>query len=128
MSSARAGHSDRDNLAAWLLQVCQQEEASPHVFCLAVNMMDRVLARVEVSTSQLPLLASSCLLVSWKIRQDKPISASSLVKYSQAAFLVEELLVRTLDIVTSRYIRYSDLPSTRLRGCLAKVRFVSSQN
>merc|ERR1711990_1191785 len=92
MAPSPAPAPARDKLAAWLLQVCQQEEASPHVFCLAVNMMDRVLARVEVSSSQLPLLASSCLLVSWKIRQHKPISASSLVKYSQAAFLVEELL------------------------------------
>ena len=96
---APAPAPDRDNLAAWLLQVCQQEEASPHVFCLAVNMMDRVLARVEVSTSQLPLLASSCLLVSWKIRQHKPISASSLVKYSQTAFMLEELLVRSRHIL-----------------------------
>ena len=91
--------SHRDSLAAWLLQVCHQEEASPHVFCLAVNMMDRVLARVEVSPSQLPLLASSCLLVSWKIRQHKPISASSLVKYSQTAFMLEELLVRSRHIL-----------------------------
>ena len=91
-----AGTSHRDNLAAWLLQVCSQEEAAPDVFCLAVNMMDTVLSRVEVSTSQLHLLASSCLLVSWKLRQHKPISASSIVKYSEAAFLLEELLVRTL--------------------------------
>merc|ERR1712241_610572 len=87
-----AATQHRDNLAAWLLQLCHQEEASPDVFCLAVNMMDRVLSRVEVSASQLPLLASSCLLVSWKIRQDKPISASRIVKYSEAAFMLEELL------------------------------------
>ena len=84
----------RDNTAVWLLQVCSQEQASPHIFCLAVNMMDRVLSRVEVSPPQLPLLASACLLVSWKIRQHKPIPASSIVKHSQAAFLQEELLVR----------------------------------
>ena len=96
---ARAGHSDRDNLAAWLVQVCHQEEAQPHVFCLAVSMMDRVLARLEVSQPQLPLLASSCLLLSWKIRQHKPISASRIVKYSQASFLLEELLVRSLHIL-----------------------------
>ena len=95
-----AASQHRDNTAAWLLQLCHQEEASPHVFCLAVNMMDRVLARVEVSASHLPLLASSCLLVSWKIRQDKPISASRIVKYSEAAFMLEELLVRTLQILT----------------------------
>ena len=122
-----AGTSHRDNLAAWLLQVCSQEEAAPDVFCLAVNMMDTVLSRVEVSTSQLHLLASSCLLVSWKLRQHKPISASSIVKYSEAAFLLEELLVRT-PFNISTFQHQLVVLSTRLRGCLAKVRFVSSQN
>ena len=47
----------RDNTAVWLLQVCSQEQASPHIFCLAVNMMDRVLSRVEVSPPAAPTVS-----------------------------------------------------------------------
>jgi len=82
----------RDKLASWLIEVCTAEEARPDVFCLTVSMMDLVLSRVEVSPSHLQLLASACLLVSWKVRQHKPISASRIVKHSQCQVKLEELL------------------------------------
>jgi len=85
-------HQMRDKLASWLMEVCQAEEARSDVFCLTVSMMDMVLSRISVSPSHLQLLASACLLVSWKVRQHKPISAARIVKYSECQVKLEELL------------------------------------
>ena len=99
-------HQMRDKLASWLMEVCQAEEARSDVFCLTVSMMDMVLSRISVSPSHLQLLASACLLVSWKVRQHKPISAARIVKYSECRVKQEELLVRTVDI--SVYLQRSE--------------------
>ena len=103
----------RDKLGRWLMAVCEEEEARPDVFCLSVAMMDLVLSRVEVSNSQLELLASACLLVSWKVREHKPISASRIVKYSQSAVTLDELLVRVLNKFTYASTGLSRLSARR---------------
>ena len=89
----------RETVVEWLLAVCQEEQCQPQIFHLTVNILDRVLSRIKIKTSQLQCLASACLLVSWKIRSQSTISAVKIVKYTSFNVKLEELLVSSLVFV-----------------------------
>jgi len=82
----------RQVVAEWMLEVCEEEQSQPELFCLAINCLDRFLSRVEIKKSQLQLLASACLLVSWKVREHSKITAQKIVKYTNYNIQQEELL------------------------------------
>jgi len=84
--------SMRETVAEWLMAVCEEEQCQPHLFCLTINCLDRVLSKISIKGSQLQLLASACLLVSWKIREHSAISAAKIVKYTNYNVKLEELL------------------------------------
>ena len=101
-----AGHHDwpqtevtpdmRETVAEWLQAVCEEEAAEPELFCLAVLCLDAALARIPVKGAQLQLLAAACLLVSWKVRECRPISAVKIVKYTNYSVQLETLLVSSV--------------------------------
>ena len=39
----------RKEVASWMLEVCEEEECSPQVFCLAVNYLDRFLSTCKIA-------------------------------------------------------------------------------
>jgi len=82
----------RQVVAEWMLEVCEEEQSQPELFCLAVNCLDRFLSKVEIKKTQLQLLASACLLVSWKVREHSKITAQKIVKYTNYNIQQEELL------------------------------------
>ena len=83
----------RETVTEWLQAVCEEEAAAPELFCLAVQVLDAALARIPLKGAQLQLLAASCLLVSWKVRECRPISAVKIVKYTNYSVQLETLLV-----------------------------------
>ena len=88
--------SMRETVAQWLLAVCEEEAAEPELLCLAVQCLDAALARITIKGAQLQLLAASCLLVSWKVRECRPISAVKIVKYTNYSIKLETLLVSSV--------------------------------
>jgi len=82
----------RQVVAEWMLEVCEEEQSQPELFCLAINCLDRFLSKVEIKKTQLQLLASACLLVSWKVREHSKITAQKIVKYTNYNIQQEELL------------------------------------
>lgn len=82
----------RRELASWMLEVCEEEHASPQVFCLAINYLDRFLSSCKIAKSQLQLLGAVCLLVSWKVRDHSPITAQRLVEYTDFTVTLDDLL------------------------------------
>merc|ERR1712223_2127405 len=71
---------------------CEEEGVHPQVFCLAINYLDRFLAVCNIRRSQLQLLASVCLLVSWKVRAHTSITAQKLVEFSDYNVSLEDIL------------------------------------
>ncbi len=65
-----------------LLQVCEQESCLGPVLPLAVNLLDRFLSKCDVPKKFLQLIAADCLLIASKIRQNLPISISTLCYYT----------------------------------------------
>ena len=86
----------RETVTEWLQAVCEEEAAAPELFCLAVQCLDEALARIPLKGAQLQLLAASCLLVSWKVRECRPISALKIVKYTNYSVQLETLLVSSV--------------------------------
>jgi len=86
------GEQEREDLVMWLHQVCEEEAVQIEVFCLAVNCVDRFLALVPLKLSQLQLLGSACLMVAWKVREDRQIRAETVLKYSNYNIKADELL------------------------------------
>ena len=124
--------SMREVVAEWLLAVCTEDKCQPQIFHLTVNILDTVLTKIDIKASQLQLLASACLLVSWKIRNQSPISAVKIVKYTSFNVKLEELLVSSflpsnpcLKIVWSPKLFEPEENISDLESCLAVVMFLS---
>ena len=68
----------------FILQVCSDLDLEAQVFCLAVSLLDRFLAKIQLRSSQLQLLGVSCLLVAWKVRY---ISISLLKQHDVCVYV-----------------------------------------
>lgn len=82
----------RKELAAWMLEICEEEGCQPEVFCLAINYLDRFLSVCPIRRSQLQLLGTVCLLVSWKVRSHSTITAARLIEFTDYNISLEDLL------------------------------------
>ncbi len=80
-------------VADWLMEICEDQQAQPEVFCLAMNYLDRFLGIVRITQSQLQLLGAVCLLVAWKVRQHEPLPAARLVEYSDFNLNLIDIMV-----------------------------------
>ena len=90
--------TSKEATVCWMVNVVRQEGKGEAMTVLARRCMDRFLASLEEEESLeawscSPLLAASCLLVTSKIFSPNPISALSLLKYADNAFVMQELLV-----------------------------------
>ena len=89
--------SMRKIVADWMLQVCQELQCQPEVFCLAMNYLDRFLARCRVTKGKLQLIGSVCLLLSSKFKETCPISGEKLIFYSDFSITSDEIKVKKDD-------------------------------
>merc|ERR1711936_380929 len=81
----------RKIVADWMLEVIQEQNSQPEVFCLAMNIMDRFLSQTPVLRNQLQLLGAVCTLIASKIREPCPIPGKSLIIYTDYSITAEEL-------------------------------------
>jgi cyclin D2 len=82
----------RKIVASWMAEVCEEEQCQDEVFPLAVNIMDRFLALVEIRKNQLQLLGAVCLFLASKLRQTRPLCTKRLVEYTDYSITSKELL------------------------------------
>ena len=73
--------------------MCYQEKNQEEVFTLSMNLLDRFLSLVQMRTGQLQLLASACMLIASKLKENPPIDPNKLVYYSMNTFTLEDLKV-----------------------------------
>ena len=76
----------------WMLEVCQDQEAGPEVFLLAVHYLDTFLSTTPIKKSQFQLAASTCLLLASKFSAVVPFSSQQLVIYSDYSMTVSEVV------------------------------------
>lgn len=82
----------RKELVTWMLEICEEEQCQPQVFCLAINYLDRFLAVCNIRRSQLQLLGAVCLLVSYKVREHSSITAAKLIEFTDYNVSLDDLL------------------------------------
>jgi len=82
----------RKEVANWMLEICEEENCAPQVFCLAINYLDRFLSVCNIRRNQLQLLGSVCLLVSWKVREHSSITAQKLIEFTDFNVSLDDLL------------------------------------
>merc|ERR1711936_835141 len=92
LKQEEVGEQEREDLVMWLHQVFEEETVQIEVFCLSVNCVDRFLAIVPLKLSQLQLLGSACLMVAWKVREDRQLRVETILKYSNYNIKADELL------------------------------------
>ena len=117
-------------VADWLMEICEDQQAQPEVFCLAMNYLDRFLGIVRITQSQLQLLGAVCLLVAWKVRQHEPLPAARLVEYSDFNLNLIDIMVSwhsdTL-FLDSQWLgdpkSIEESHEALFKGCLVLVRF-----
>ena len=81
----------------FLFQVCQECSCNTDVFLLAVNFLDRFLARVQnVPKTRLQLVGTVCLLISSKFKETVPVSGEKLIYYTDNSISPEEVRVSSL--------------------------------
>ncbi len=77
-------------------KVCENQKCEDDVFVLAMNILDRFLSIQHISKRHLQLLGSVCMFIASKLRSAKPLSADTLVIYTDHSIFIEELLVSVL--------------------------------
>ncbi|XP_076305890.1 G1/S-specific cyclin-D3-like [Tachypleus tridentatus] len=82
----------RKVVTTWMLEVCEEQNCEETVFPVAVNYMDRFLAKTNIMKSQLQLLGAVCLLLASKFRQCRHLTADILVYYTDYSVTKEEIL------------------------------------
>lgn len=70
-----------------------EEQCEEEVFSTAICIMDRFLSLVQIQKSQLQLLATTCLLLSSKLVQNKAITTDRLVMFTDYSVTAEEIRV-----------------------------------
>ena len=81
----------RKIVSDWMLEVSQELCCPPEVFCLAMNLMDRFLAKCRIEKSQLQLLGAVCLFLSSKFKETAPIPSEKLVMYTDFSVSLEAI-------------------------------------
>lgn len=81
----------RSILAAWMLEVAEDQDCEDGVFSLAMNYLDRFLSVVRIKRMQLQLLGAVCLFLASKMKDSKPISAEKLRMYTANSITIQEL-------------------------------------
>ena len=102
----------RKIVSDWMLEVCQELCCQPEVFCLAMNLMDRFLARCRIIKSQLQLLGAVCLFLSSKFKETAPIPSEKLVMYTDFSVTLEE--IREWELIVLHKLKWDLCSSTAL--------------
>jgi len=102
----------RKIVSDWMLEVCQELGCQPEVFCLAMNLMDRFLARCRIAKSQLQLIGAVCLFLSSKFKETAPIPSEKLVMYTDFSVTLEE--IREWELVVLHKLKWDLCSSTAL--------------
>ncbi|XP_042528626.1 G1/S-specific cyclin-D2-like, partial [Dipodomys spectabilis] len=82
----------RRALAAWMLEVCEEQKCEEEVFSLAMNYLDRFLAGVPTLKAHLQLLGAVCMFLASKLKGSSPLTAEKLCVYTDNAVTPHELL------------------------------------
>jgi len=81
----------RKIVSDWMLEVIQDHQCQPEVFCLAMNLMDRFLAKCRIQKSQLQLLGAVCLFLASKFKETSPITSEKLAMYTDFSAHPEDI-------------------------------------
>ena len=80
----------RKIVADWMLEVTN-ECSPPEVFCLAINLMDRFLAKCRIQKSQLQLVGAVCLFLASKFKETSPLTSDKLAMYTDFSASPEDI-------------------------------------
>ena len=107
----------------WMLEVCEDQEAGPEVFLLAVHYLDTFLSTTSIRKPQFQLVAATCLLLASKFSAVVPISADQLVLYTDYSITKEELVAWELMVLGALHWELSAPTShTFLHQLVARLR------
>ncbi|XP_063909462.1 G1/S-specific cyclin-D2-like [Zophobas morio] len=75
-------------VGGWMMEVCEEQRCQDDVFLLSMNYLYRFLAITNIKKNQLQLLGAACMLVASKLRESRPLSAETLVFYTDHSITV----------------------------------------
>ena len=89
--------SMRHALATWMLEVCEDENCTDHIFALSMNLFDRCMAAFTPGTigkQHIQLLGSVCLFIASKLKSSSghKLTAYKLVEYTDNSITLDELI------------------------------------
>lgn len=99
----------RSTLSVWMLEVCEEEKCTRDVFYVAMNLFDRFMSslkssKFQINKSYLQLIGTTCLFISSKIRNQKPLNSLKLIEYTDNSITLADLL--DLEIFILQKLKY----------------------
>lgn len=73
--------------------MCEEQQCQDEVFLLSMNYVYRFLKTTNIKKNQLQLLGAACMLLASKLREPRPLSAETLVYYTDHSITKDMLTV-----------------------------------
>ena len=90
----------RSILVSWVVLIHYKQQLEPETLHLAVNIMDRYLAKVEITKYRLQLLGAACLLVASKFLDTKhPIGVSKMAYFCEGVCTMDDIIRMELHLL-----------------------------
>ncbi|KAL7541364.1 hypothetical protein ACHAXR_010841 [Thalassiosira sp. AJA248-18] len=101
-TSSSSNNTDwRFRIARWMLRASDEFSLSRETALIALSYCDRFLLKKKISRHLFQVVAITCLLVSSKLFEKRPIKVATLVNYTQGKFTRNEVLKMEAELVAS---------------------------
>ena len=101
MANSNINEKSRHILVEWMKEVCEETRREAEVFTLSVTILDKFLAKKNVSRQNWQLAGAVCLFLAAKLRDTYIFSTDELVEFTDHTYSAQQLIEGERTILTT---------------------------
>ena len=101
MANSNINEKSRHILVEWMKEICEETRREAEVFTLSVTILDKFLAKKNVSRQNWQLAGAVCLFLAAKLRDTYIFSADELAEFTDHTYSAQQLIEGERTILTT---------------------------